>query len=108
MPPKNKQTYPCTVPFCTTRESSGFFGLPREQDIRKAWFEKLRLDPKINTHRICPLHFHESQLGKGHTIKRPFKGEIPTQNLPVRKFVKFLLPNTQIMIHTYYITQLKD
>ena len=70
------------MPFCLTRKSVGFFGLPRKPEIRQTWFEKLQLDPKINNHKICTLHFDESDLGKGHTTTKLFKDAIPSKNLP--------------------------
>ena len=73
------------MPFCLTRKSVGFFGLPRNPEIRQTWFEKLQLDPKINNHKICTLHFDESDLGKGHTTTKLFKDAIPSKNLPQKE-----------------------
>ena len=93
MPPESKRTYECTVPFCTTKKSSGFHCLPRNVEIRNAWFEKLQLDPKIKNHRVCDLHFDDSVLGKGHVKSKLFKDAIPSKNLPVR--IKIIFHNFQ-------------
>ena len=91
--PKKVREWNCTVPFCDFRASAGFVYLPtKDLAQRQEWFEKLSLDPKIKCHRICPKHFEKSSFGNRKKLRLfKTKKHVPSKNLPVRQFLRFLL-----------------
>ena len=80
---KRDRVYSCTVPDCQTTQSEGFSRLPTKEPFRQEWIDKLHLNPDISVHRVCRLHFQESDFGKGERTQ-VLKGTVPSRNLPVR------------------------
>ena len=75
--PKKKREYSCTVPGCGMKCSDGF-SRPTAKN-RQAWIEKLGLDPNISVHRVCRLHFENSDFGGGDKRSQILKGKIPSK-----------------------------
>ena len=71
----------CIVQSCRSEgENGGFFKLPKKENLREAWVEKLALSPwfikTTKTYRVCFRHFPKEAFntsGKILTVKKGIK-----------------------------------
>ena len=68
----------CIIQACrSVGENGGFFKLPKKENLRQAWVEKLNLSPWFlkteKTYRVCFRHFPKEAFntsGKILTVKK--------------------------------------
>ena len=63
-------SYKSNIYFCPEGNRVGFFGFPKDQNLRQEWLVKIRRDfvphfKLTEATKVCPLHFHPSDVKKG-------------------------------------------
>ena len=79
--PKNLRR--CIVPFCTTRDLTGFSKFPVDPNKKEKWIEAFEIKFTVKPNdRVCHKHFCESDFGN-HKNRKVLKPKaVPSLFLP--------------------------